>query len=191
MFIAEDQNPILPPLGEIIIGLISFAILCLVLMKYVFPRMEATFQARREAIEGGIRRAEEAQAEAQRLLEDYKSKLATARAEAAQIRDNARAEGQRIIDEMRAQAQEEAARIQQRGEEQLAAQRQQIVHELRGEIGRLAVTLSERIVGEALEDDTRRQRTVDAFLSQLEDMSATSANGSGDGARGASTRGKG
>src|SRR5919201_2059316 len=89
-----DQNPILPPLSETIIGLISFAILAAVLMKYVFPRMEATFQARREAIEGGIRRAEQAQEEARRLLEQYRQQLAEARTEAAQIRDNARAEAQ-------------------------------------------------------------------------------------------------
>src|SRR5690242_4402724 len=102
-----EQNPILPPLSEIIIGLISFAILAWALMKYVFPRMEATFQARREAIEGGIRRAEEAQAEAHRLLEQYRQQLAEARTEAAQIRDAARAEAQSIADEMRARAQAE------------------------------------------------------------------------------------
>jgi len=33
-------------------------------MKFVFPRMEETFRARVDAIEGGIKRAEEAQAEA-------------------------------------------------------------------------------------------------------------------------------
>lgn len=198
MFIAAaDHNPLLPPLGEIIIGLVGFGVLCLILMKYVFPKMEATFQARREAIEGGIKRAEEAQLEAQRLLEEYRAKLDAARTEAAQIRDSARAEGQRIVDEMRVQAQDEVARIQQRGEEQLAAQRQHVVQDLRAEIGRLAVGLSERIVGESLQDSDRQARTVDRFLSELEGMAApadagagSSSSGSGGSASGSKRRGK-
>ena len=61
-------NPILPIWQEIVIGAIAFGILCYVLMKFVFPRMEQTFQARVEAIEGGIKRAEERQARGQRAL---------------------------------------------------------------------------------------------------------------------------
>jgi len=167
---AEEPNPVIPPLGEIIIGVIAFGILATVLMRYVWPRIEATFEARRDAIEGGIKRAEEAQNEAKRLLTEYRQQLAEARTEAAQIRDNARAEGQRIIEEMRATAQEESARIVQRGEEQLRVQRQQVVRELRGEIGSLAVQLAERVVGESLADDPARQRTVDRFLDDLEGM---------------------
>lgn len=173
----EGPNPVVPPVGEIVIGLIAFSLLAWVLMKYVFPRMEQTFQARRDAIQGGLERAEEAQAEAQRLLTDYKRQLAEARTEAAQIRDNARAEGQRIIDEMREQAQAESARIVQRGEEQLAAQRQAVVRDLRTEIGALAVQLSERIIGESLADDVRRQGTVDRFLDELDGMAAPATVG--------------
>src|SRR5215203_3379627 len=186
----DGPNPVVPPIEEIIIGLIAFAILAWVLMKYVWPRMEATFEARRDAIDGGIKRAEEAQNEAKRLLTEYRQQLAEARTEAAQIRDNARAEGQRIIEEMRATAQEESARIVQRGEEQLTVQRQQVVRELRGEIGTLATDLAERVVGESLADDPARQRTVDRFLDDLDEMArsvpagVTSGNraGAGDGA---------
>jgi F-type H+-transporting ATPase subunit b len=166
----EEPSPVLPPVGEIVIGLIAFGILAFVLMKYVWPRMEATFEARRDAIEGGIKRAEDAQEEAKRLLTEYRQQLAEARTEAAQIRDNARAEGQRIIEEMRTTAQEESARIVARGEEQLSVQRQQVVRELRGEIGSLATQLAERVVGESLADDQARQRTVDRFLDDLDGM---------------------
>ena len=61
------------------------------------------------------------QAEAKAALEQYRSQLAEARNEAAQIRDQARAEGQQILEELRTQAQEESARIVARGEEQLAS----------------------------------------------------------------------
>ena len=180
---AESANPLLPPVGEIIIGTITFAIAFFVLARFVWPRFEQVFRARREAIEGGIERAETMQAEAKAALEQYRAQLAEARTEAAQIRDQARAEGQQILEELRTQAQEESARIIARGEEQLAASRQQVVNQLRGEIGALAVDLAGRVVGESLEDQARRSGTVDRFLDQLDGMSATTA---GDGRGGAS-----
>jgi F-type H+-transporting ATPase subunit b len=175
---AESANPLLPPVGEIIIGLIAFAIVLFVMFKFVAPRFEQVFQARREAIEGGIERAEAMQAEAKAALEQYQAQLAEARNEAAQIRDQARAEGQQILEELRTQAQEESARIVARGEEQLATQRQQVVNELRGQIGALAVDLAGRVVGESLADDARRSGTVDRFLAELDGMAAA-----GDGGR--------
>ena len=170
---AEEHNPLLPPVGEIIIGLIAFGIVLLVLFKYVAPRFEQVFQARREAIEGGMERAEAMQAEAKAALDQYRAQLAEARNEAAQIRDQARAEGQQILEELRTQAQEESARIVARGEEQLATQRQQVVNELRGQIGTLAVDLAGRVVGESLAEDARRSGTVDRFLAELDDMATS------------------
>lgn len=170
LILAADENPLIPPLGEIIIGLIAFALVVLVMFRFVGPRFEQVFRARREAIEGGIERAEAMQTEARAALEQYRAQLAEARTEAAKIRETARAEGQAILDELRAQAQEESARIVARGEEQLAAARQQVVNELRGQLGTLAVELAGRVVGESLADDARRRGTVDRFLDQLEDM---------------------
>src|SRR5215204_2610760 len=180
---AEEHNPLIPPLGEIIIGLIAFGIVVLVFAKLVAPRFEQVFQARREAIEGGIERAEAMQAEAKAALEQYRAQLAEARSEAAQIRDQARAEGQQILEELRIQAQEESARIVARGEEQLATARQQVVNELRGQIGTLAVQLAGQVVGESLADDARRSGTVDRFLAELDGMTA-----SGDGRTGGASR---
>jgi len=177
--LAADENPLIPPLGEIIIGLIAFGVVVFVMMKLVAPRFEQVFQARREAIEGGIQRAEAMQAEARTALEQYRAQLAEARTEAAQIRDKAYADGQQILEELRTQAQEESARIVARGEEQLAAARQQVVNELRGEIGTLAVELAGRVVGESLADDARRRGTVDRFLDQLDAMAAGTPDGRG------------
>jgi F-type H+-transporting ATPase subunit b len=162
------HNPIVPLWQEIVIGSIAFALLCYVLMKYVFPRMEETFKARVDAIEGGIKRAEAAQAEANKLLEQYKAQLAEARTEAASIRDEARADAEEIRRDVLAKAQEERDRIIAAGKEQLTAERQTIVRELRAEIGTLAVDLASKIVGESLADEARRRGTVERFLEDLE-----------------------
>jgi F-type H+-transporting ATPase subunit b len=162
-----EHNPVVPIWQELIIGTIAFAFLCWILMKYVFPRMEETFRARVDAIEGGIRRAEEAQREAAELLEQYKQQLAEARTEAARIRDEARADAAGIREEAANRAREEADRIIQAGRDALAAERGSIVRELRSELGGLAVDLAGRIVGEALEEEARRRGTVERFLEEL------------------------
>ncbi|MGH2603940.1 MAG: F0F1 ATP synthase subunit B [Dehalococcoidia bacterium] len=165
---AETPNPLLPPWEEIVVGTIAFALLCWVLLKYVFPRMEETFQARVEAIEGGIKRAEGAQAEANKLLEQYQQQLSEAKAEAARIRDEARAEAIASRDEILARTAEERDRIIAAGKEQLTQERETLVRQLRAEMGAFAVELASRIVGESLADEARRTGTVDRFLTELE-----------------------
>lgn len=167
-----EHNPIIPIWQEIVVGGVAFLLLCYVLMKFVFPRMEQTFQARVEAIEGGLKRAEEAQAEANKLLAQYKQQLADARTEASQIRDEARAEAAAIRDDLVAKAQEERDRIIAAGSEALATERQTIVAQLRREVGEIAVDLASRIVGESLADEARRRGTVDRFLAEVESQSA-------------------
>lgn len=172
---AGEHNPILPIPEEILVGSIGFALLCFVLIKFVFPKMEQTYQARVEAIEGGIKRAEEAQAQANVLLEEYKLQLAEARTQAAAIRDEARADAGAIKDDILAKAQEERDRIISVGREQLTADRQSLLHELRAELGTLSVELASRVVGEALADEARKKGVVDRFLAELESGDAAPA----------------
>jgi F-type H+-transporting ATPase subunit b len=160
-------NPIVPLWQELVLGAISFAVVAWVLIKFVFPRMEETFRARVDAIEGGIKRAEDAQAEANQLLEQYKAQLAEARTEAARIRDEARADAEGIRQEVLARAREESDRIIQAGNDQLAQQRESILRQLRSEVGSLAVDLAGKIVGESLADEARSRGTVERFINEL------------------------
>ena len=169
----EDINPLIPVWQEIVLGIVAFGLLCFVLMKFVFPVMEKTFRARVDAIEGGLKRAETAQAEANQLLEQYRAQLAEARTEAARIRDEARADAEGIRQDVLAKAREESDRIIAAGRDQLAAQRESIVRDLRSEVGTLAVDLASRIVGESLADEARSRGTVDRFISELPAAGAT------------------
>lgn len=170
-YLAQEEsghNPIVPIWQEIVVGAVAFGLLCWVLMKFVLPRMEEMYQRRVDEIEGGLERAQAAQAEANRLLEQYRAQLAEARTEAAKIRDDARADAEGIRNDILAQAREEAERIIAAGREALAAERATLVRQLRSEIGALSVELASRIVGEALADEARRAGTVERFLAELE-----------------------
>jgi F-type H+-transporting ATPase subunit b len=163
------ENPLIPAWGELIVSIVFILILTYAIAKFVVPMFEKTYTERTAAIQGGLEKAEKAQAEADAALTEYRAQLAEARGEAAKIREDAKTQGAQIIAEMREHAQAEAARIAASARAQLEAERSQVVHQLRTEIGSLATTLAGRIVGESLEDDERARRTVDRFLADLED----------------------
>lgn len=171
----EVPNPLVPATYDIVWSLVCVAIIGVIFWKLILPKFQQVLADRSDQIEGGIKRAEEAQAEAKAALEQYRAQLADARTEAAAIREDARTQGQQIIAEMKVQAQEESDRIVAAGSSQLVAQRQQIVAELRSDLGRTAVDLAEKVIGESLADDVKRAGTVDRFLSELDAVS--SANG--------------
>lgn len=169
---ATDLGPLLPDAVELIIGTIAFAIVFAVLYKVLMPRISKTLADRTDQIEGGLQRAESAQAEAKRTLEQYRAQLAEARHEASSVREQAKEEGAQIKAELRAQGEAERQRIVAAAQAQIEAERQQALTALRAEIGTLSVELAGRVVGESLEDEARQRRIVDRFLAGLEQQAA-------------------
>ncbi|GAA3192947.1 F0F1 ATP synthase subunit B [Rhodococcus baikonurensis] len=159
----ETHNPLLPETYDIVWSAVALVVVGFVFWKLVLPKFQKVLAERTEQIEGGIKKAEDAQAEAAAALEQYRAQLAEARTEAAQIREEARTQGQQIIADMKVQAQDESDRIVAAGHSQLVAQRQQIVAELRSDLGKTAVDLAEKVIGESLADDVKRAGTVDRF----------------------------
>lgn len=169
---AAQENPLLPAGPELIIGLACFFIVFFILGKKLLPTIQRVLEERRDAIEGGIERAQQAQAEAQRTLEEYRAQLAEARHEAARITEHAREQGAAIIAEMREEGQRQRAAVIEAGHTQIEADRRQVTAALRQDVGRIAVELASRVVGEALEDSARQSRTIDRFLDELEAKAA-------------------
>jgi F-type H+-transporting ATPase subunit b len=170
-----ETNPLVPNVWEMGVVLVGFAVLMFIVVKFIVPMFEKTFAERAEAIEGGIAKAEKAQAEASAALEEYKQQLTDARAEANRIREEARAEGALILADLKEKAAAESARITAQAHVQIESERQAAVVSLRSEVGALATTLAGRIVGEALNDDERSARVVDRFLADLETQNAGAA----------------
>jgi F-type H+-transporting ATPase subunit b len=174
---AAQQDPLVPTLPELIIGLICFVVVFGVLGKLLLPRITKLLAEREDAIQGGINRADEAQAEAQQLLEQYRAQLADARQEASRIREEAREQGAQIIAELRERAEADARRITDSAQAQIEAERQQALISLRSEVGSLATELASRIVGESLADQARQSRMVDRFLDGLEAQTGAAPSG--------------
>jgi F-type H+-transporting ATPase subunit b len=165
---ATDINPLIPADYDILWSGVIFVALLLVVGIFVVPRLNTALDARKDAIEGGLKRAEEAQAEAAATKGEYEAQLAEARAEAARIREQARAEGTAIVNEAKEQATVEAARIAANAQLQIEAERTAALVSLRAEVGTLALDLASGVIGEALNDDKKSTALVDRFLADLE-----------------------
>lgn len=172
-----DFGPLLPehPI-EMVMGFLLLVIITIFTAKVVVPKFEEMYAERTEQIQGGIEKAERAQAEAKAALEEHQQQLNEARQEAARIREDAKNDGARIKAEMREQAEAEKDRIIEQARTQMQAERAQVVEGLRKEIGGLATTLAGRIVGESLDDDERARRSVDRFIADLENEGRSAQN---------------
>lgn len=177
--VLASDNFLLPN-GTFIAEVIAFLLILGIIWKYIFPYIQGPLRERQEMIRKQVQDSDDAKKQLKLAQEQYQNALTEARVEAAQIREHARAEAQRIVEELRENAHDEAARIIARGDEQLSLQRSAIVRDLRGEIGTLAVELSEKIVDERLADDARVRATVTSFLAGLE---AAEKAGSADSAQ--------
>lgn len=175
----EGTSNFLVPNGTFFIELAAFLLLFYLLTKYVIPPINSAMERRQEAIRQEFAELDEAKAEAKGAEEEFKAQIADARKEAARIREDAREQGSAIIAEMREQAGVEATRITEHAHAQIAAERQQALTSLRTEVGALATSLAERIVGESLEDDERSTRVVDRFLADLETLEASKSAANG------------
>ena len=134
---------------------LCFLIILFFFWKIGVPRFRELLDARAEAIEGNIAKADSAKAEADAALAEYTAQLADARAEAAKIRETARADGAQILAEFREQAQAEAARVTAQAQAQIEAERQGALVSLRAEVGSLAIDLASGVIGETLTDDAK------------------------------------
>lgn len=170
-----NAYPILPHPGELVVGLICFAVVLAVFAKLVVPMLEKAHTERVAAIEGGIDKAEQAQREAQVAKERYEAQLAGAKDEANEIREAARADAAATAAELRAKAQTEAERIVEAAQRTVEAERQQAMVSLRNDVGRLATDLAGRIVGESLQDSARQSGVIDRFIADLERAPAAGA----------------
>ncbi len=171
------QGNFLVPNGTFIVELFAFLLMLGVLAKWVLPPINKAMTERQLGIKREYEELQEARAKAEAAENEYREQLVEARHEAARIREQAREEGAAIVAEMREQAQGESQRILEHAQLQIEAERRQVITQLRRQVGTMATTLAERIVGETLDDDERRNRTVERFIASLEDEDSSKASG--------------
>ena len=179
---------ILPHAHEIFWAAIVLLLILLVVGRYALPRLYAVLDERAQRIQEGLDLADKAKQE-QAGAEKRATRLVDeARREAARIRDNAQGEAKEIVAKARTDAQVEAAGIIEGAQRQILAEKQAAQISLRTDVGMLASTLAERIVGEQLSDTALSERVIDRFLDELETMEPVEGLDAGVGSTAEATR---
>ena len=163
---AEEKNPILPDIAELIYGTLAFLIVFGLLAKFAFPALNTMLAERTAKIQGGMEKAEATRAEADGLLAEYRQNLAGARDESNRIIEESRKTAEQLRRDMQAKAEEESQATVARAQEEIRAERDRVFAELRGQVGDIAVELAGRVVGESL-DKSAHERLIDEYIDQV------------------------
>ena len=162
----ESPSPIFPAWDEVIWGGAAFLILFGFMWWKGFPAVQRAMQARSDKIAADLDAAEYAKTEATMVLADREDQLAGAKAEAAQIVDDARAQADLVAAEIQTRANEEVAQMRARAAADIESARSQAVSDLRGVVADIAVGAAERVIKSNLDVDTQRA-LVDAYIDEV------------------------
>ena len=155
-------------LGYLFVQIFNFAILFVVLRKWVYLPLLTTLDKRREAIAQGMEDARIA-AEARTNAEEEAAKIkADAQAEASKIVSEATERAQSAGADVKAAAAAEAATAKDKALADVAAERNQMLGDLRGQVAALAIAGAQKLVGEAL-NEKRQHALLSDFFAGVKD----------------------
>ncbi len=172
----SEAKDLYPAVGELIVGLIAFAVLFFFTWKWVLPKFKEVLEERRAQIQGQMEQAEATRREADQLQEEYRTQLAGAREEADRIIEESRATAEQLRRDLQAKAEKEAQATVARAQEEIRAERDRVFQELRTQVGSIAVEIAERVVGQSL-DERAHQRLIDEFIDEVAADASSSGNG--------------
>jgi F-type H+-transporting ATPase subunit b len=165
---AAGGNFLIPNM-TFVVELMAFLIVLGVLWRYVIPPVQQAMNTRQEMARKLVSDSEQAKQLLAQAQTAYKTAMADARHEAAQLRAQAEQQRRQIVEGASTAAEAGAAEIISRGQARAEAERRQAIRQLKTELGNVAVDLAEKILGEALADNQRQDRLIERFLSNIEE----------------------
>lgn len=163
----ESPSVMLPAWPDLIWGTLCFIIIAIAVAR-ALPRFNTTLDERSRKIQEGLDLADKAKSDQKHAEIEAAQLVEKARREAADIRAQAQAEAKAIVAEARTEAAGEAGKAMDAAQRQIKADKQAAQISLRSEVGLLATSLAEKIVGEHLSDSAAASRSIDRFLDELE-----------------------
>ncbi|MHB1017439.1 MAG: F0F1 ATP synthase subunit B [Coriobacteriia bacterium] len=141
---------IIPNTTEMWVNIVAFVVLFFVMAKVAFPPVTKMLDERANKIRESLEKAEEIRVEAERLLEEYKVRMAEARTEATQVIEQGRKVAESMKTEILAKAREEAEAEKAKAVAAIKAEKESAMAELKGEVADLSVAVAGKILGSSL-----------------------------------------
>lgn len=161
----EGVAVIIPDMIETLPMLVAFIVLVIILWKFGWPMFEGMLEKREKTIAEALQKSEEARIESERVLAEYQTQLADAKAQAAQIVADARETGEAVRADVTKQAQEESAAMIEKARVAIEAEKQAAMNDLRNSVADLTVDVASRLVVNDLNDDEHR-KIIERYLNE-------------------------
>lgn len=158
---------LIPDLGYFVWMLIIFTVLLFVLRKFAWKPIIKMLNEREQNIEGAIAQAEKVKAEMAQLQNENEALLAKAREERSQMLKEARETKDKIINEAKEQAKAEASKIISDAQLAINAQKMAAITDVKNEVGRLVIEVSEKILKTELSSQERQEAEINALISGM------------------------
>ena len=178
IFAAEEGGGsflVSPSTGLMIWTLLVFGISLYVLAKVAFPRIGEALDKRQRAIEDSIETSERVRREAEKLLQEYRERLAEARGQADDIVARARKAGENHERESLEAARTQREELMAQTRRDIEAETRRAIQQIRSEVADLTVMATEKVTRKSLTADDQR-RLVDEALAEL-DFDALAGDG--------------
>ena len=149
--------------GLMIWTIVAFVITFFVLRRYAFGPIQKMLDERREQIRRSIEEADNARAEARRLLGEHRSLMSQARSEAEQILAEARRTREAMEQRMREETEAERQRRLEDTRREIAAETARALDQIRAEVADLTLAATSIVVGKTLDSDRDRELISEAI----------------------------
>jgi len=136
---------------------ISFIIVCILLQKFAYKPIVTVLEARREKIAEGLRNAEKIKAELADAEKKKSDILTQANAEAQRMIEDARSAAAAVGEKKTQQAVAEAEQIIAKAREASQLEHDRMLTDLKREVGRLVISTTTKVTGKVLTDDDQRR----------------------------------
>ncbi|HIT79716.1 MAG TPA: F0F1 ATP synthase subunit B [Candidatus Faecivivens stercorigallinarum] len=151
---------------QLLFTLINLVIDYFILKKFLYQPVKKMFAQRQAEVEDTYKKADEANADATSLKQQYEQKMAGAREEADAIVRNATGRAQVRSDAMIAEARQNASEIIHRADEQAAIEKKQALNQVKNQIADLALQAAENVIRKELDADSHR-KMIDDFIENV------------------------
>ncbi len=168
---------LVPEPGLMIWTLITFGVAMVVLTLLAFKPLQKLLDERRQGIQDSVDAAEEARAEARRLLDEYKATLAKVRGESEEILERSRTTAEHARTEILAEAKAQSERVLEKAHEQIERDTRSALRDLKGHVAELTALATEKVAASSL-SAADQQRLIDQALAEL-DVEKLGAEGQG------------
>ena len=152
--------------GLIIWTWITFIIVLVILRRFAWAPLLSAVESREKSITNAIESAKRERAEAEKLLGEQKTAIASARQEAADSVRKTHADVEKFREDLMTQARKEADSLKADALRAITDERVKAVGELKAEAARLSIAIAEKLIGEHL-DDAKHQALAQQFVAEL------------------------